>query len=541
MSLRDYQSNAVDAVLNFFKYRAPLHGYVVAPGGSGKSHMIAAVAERLFDLGHHVVILARSEKLLTQNKSKFVQKYHEHIGVYCAGLKSWVVDKPITIASAQSIANITLPIKPVAILVDECDEISDDEDSQYQTFFRLNGNPLIYGFTATAFRTGTGNLSWGEEIINIPIKAIMDAGHLTPPTNKVGTILDLSGIEVRLGDYVSKQIEAVYDDPELLRLSISKIKQYSADRSGVLIFCQSLRHADMVAFAMEENGMPCTLVSGDTDKDDLTAILHDFEQGSIKYIINVALLIRGYDMPCVDMIALLLATKSKRKFEQILYRGTRLKAGKKDFLVLDMGNNFAEHGPLGSPYLGKGGKRDAKYMGRVCPNCEDYVTPLNAKECTTCAYEFPAPEASQVRHAYDADSTSSTVYDGPTNIYEVTGVTYNRHPGKNGKPDTLKITYYCGFGKYGNVSEWLSVHANSNEWARKKAEKLFKDRGNELGSPIETYSFDDLLWHAEQLQTPERIEVDHSSEFPRITYYWWPKPSTPEVNLDELLGDSIVY
>lgn len=521
--------------MNFYKYRSNAHGYVVAPGGSGKSHMIAGCGERLFDLGKRVLVLARSEKLLSQNKSKFDAGYHDKLGVYCSGLDSWNVSQPITIGSVQSLANVEAMPKFDVALVDECDEIPDDEESQYRQVLAAAGSPTIIGFTATDFRTGTGNLAWGEEIIRIPLKALFDAGYLTPPTNKVGTVLDLEHVPLRLGEYQQAYLDEVYADPDLLALSLRKIKQYSEGRKSCLIFCQSIKHADMLASAMEYNDMPCQVATGDTDKDDLSYILHDFEEGHIKYLVTVNLLVRGYDMPCVDMIAILRATKSKRLFEQMLYRGTRLKEGKKDFLVLDMGNNFMEHGPLGSPYVGKSCKAVAANNGKICPTCEDFTPPL-AKDCATCGYVFPEPERPRVDHARNADFTSTTVYDGPVNVYDVTDVVYKRHTGKNGKPDTLRVDYYCGFGTYGNVSEWLSVAPQASDWAKSKATEFFKKRGNELGAPIDTYSWDDLLWHAEQLKKPSRIEVDHSEKFPRVTFYWWPAEPQKQLELDDAIN-----
>jgi len=544
MGLRDYQENAVDAVLNHYRYRDGVHGYVTAPGGSGKSHLIAEVATRILELGAgRVVILARSEKLLTQNHSKFDPAYHDRIGMYCAGLGEWNATRPITIASVQSIASVVMEGVAV-ILVDECDEInSADEESQYMTFFTGCGSPVIIGFTATSFRTGTGRITWGEEIVNIPIAPLFTAGYLTPPTNKVGTTLDLSAVPVRIGEYVASAVEEIYSDPALLELSVRKIKQYSADRSSVLIYCQSLRHADVLVNAMEFNGMPATLVSGDTDKEELGFILEDFYEGRIKYLVNVALLIRGYDMPSVDMIALLLATKSKRKFEQILYRGTRLHPGKRDFLVLDMGNNFATHGPLGSPYTGDKGKERGAGAGRICPTCETFVVPPTARQCSDCGYEWPEAAPNVVSHSNRADSTSATIYTGQreqvVNTYEVTAVTYEEHQGKAGKPNTLKVTYYCGFGRYGNVSEWLSVSPGANQWGLQRAQQFFKERGNDLGSPINTYTMDDLLFHAESLRTPHSITVDHSEEFPRITkYHWEPQVDTSQLALEDLLGEA---
>lgn len=539
--LRDYQKSAVDAALNFFKYRAPHHGYVTAPGGSGKSHMIAGVAERIFDMDvGRVVVMARSEKLLSQNKNKFAPEYHPHIGVYCAGLGVKQLDMPITIASAQSIAGQSLD-NVAAILVDECDEISPDEESQYQKFFTACGNPRIIGFTATAFRTGSGKITWGEEIINIPLAALMEAGHLTPPTNKVGTTLDLSGIDVKLGEYVQSQLDNVYSDPELLALSVKKIKQYSAERLSVLVFCQSIRHADILANAMELNGMPCVTVSGDTDKEELGFILEDFEEGRIKYLLNCQLLIRGYDMPCVDMIALLMATKSKRKFEQILYRGTRLKDGKDNFLVLDMGNNFAAHGPLGSPVNDSKGKDAKPYMGKICPECEQYVSPLAARECNDCGFQFPEPEQSTVTHSRNEDTTSRTVYTGDICEYDVDEVTYKARKSKSGNP-MIVVNYHCGFGKYGTVADFLLPHHES-DFVTNKVLKFFKERGKDMAPPLSGYSMDDLLWHCEQLKKPRSITVDHREEFPRIIRYEWGDEKRPvKQSIEEMLGgDEIAY
>jgi len=536
--LRPYQQSAVDAALNHYKYRGGVHGYVTAPGGSGKSHLIAAVAEGILALGAgKVVVLARSEKLLTQNHSKFSPEMVPYIGMYCAGLGVKDATRPITIASIQSIASVVME-DVAAILVDECDEINTaDEESQYASFFTACGSPTIIGFTATPFRTASGGISWGEEIINIPIAPLFDGGHLTRPTNKVGTMLDLSDVPVRLGDYAAREIEEVYSDPSLLRISVEKIKQYSAERSCVLIFCQSHRHADILANAMEHNAMPATIVSGDTDKEELGCILNDFADGRVKYLINVNLITRGYDIPPVDMIVVLRATKSKRLWEQMLYRGTRLHPGKVNFLVLDMGNNFITHGPLGSPHVAARGREVGAYIGKICPVCEDYVPKSSMAECPDCHYQFPEADERSVSHSSRADTTSDTVYDGPKDErYEVVDVTYKRHKGKAGKPDTLRVEYWCGFGKYGNACEWLSVMPEASQWARDKAKAWFKFRGNEIGDPAE-YTFDDLLWHTEQLRKPTYITIDHSGQYPRVVGFEWPKVATATESLEHLLGE----
>jgi hypothetical protein len=237
------------------------------------------------------------------------------------------------------------------------------------------------------------------------------------------------------------------------------------------------------------------------------------------------------------MIAVLRATKSKRLWEQILYRGTRLKEGKKDFLVLDLGNNFAEHGPLGSPYVGSKGKEASAPKGRICPECEEYA-PLLSKECPDCGYQFPEQEKPKVDHARREDSTSKTVYDPneqpPAQRYAVNSVTYKTKTSKTGNP-MLVAEYWCdGVSKYGNVADYL-LPFHSNDWVRSRVHSMFKEGGNDLGSPCNSYSMDDLLWHAERLQPPTEITIEYENGFAKVKKRHYPKP---QLSLEDLLGET---
>lgn len=557
--LRDYQQSAVDAACAFIKYRSG-NGYITAAGGSGKSIKIAKVAEFLVSIGKRVVILARSERLLTQNRDKLAPEYRAQAGIYCAGLGEKDASKPITIASIQSICDAPADVigQFDFALVDECDEIHPDpqSDTQYWRFFRACGTPRIIGFTATPFRTQSGLITWGEEIISIPIAPLFERGYIVPPVNKVGAQLDLSAIPINIGDYAQDRLNTLYTEPELLHISVEKIIQYSTTRNCNLVFTQSLAHADLLASVLESNGEICTVVSGDTDKDELNDyILPAHEAGEFKHLLTCDLLAVGYDMPWIDMVTILKATKSKRKFEQMVYRGTRTYENKqsgivkRDFLLLDMGNNLQEHGALGSPYKQKSSKQErAALQGKICPACETWVKPL-VMQCVDCGHEFPPAEPPKVNHERDVDTYSSTVYSGDICTYDVRGVTYKKHTSRKSKNESLMVSYYCDYGKYGAIAEWLSPK-HTSDWARGKAAQFFKDRGNELGAPIESYSWDDLLWHADRLNKPSRITVDHSGEFPRITKYEWgwnepieeekapPEPKTISELLD---GDSIEF
>ena len=522
-NLRSYQSPAIDSLYNFVRFDSG-NGYCKAPGGSGKSVLIAKLAERLFDAGFRVVILARSEKLITQNFDKIAQKYVEHIGVYCAGLGSAVHYRPITIGTIQSLANVILPenTKPLIALVDEADEIHPDPESntQYWNFFRANGNPRIVGFTATDFRTASGVIQWGKKVFDIPLKPLVDDGYLVPPVTKICAQPDLSGVSVNMGEYNEGQLGEVYDDPELLRVSIEKILEYGKHRRSGLIFTQSLRHADAVASALEWAREKVCIVDGSTDKAILNGVIFPmFEAGEYKYLINCQLLTVGIDLPCVDMIALLMATKSKRKFEQILYRGTRPYQDKKNFIVLDMGNNFLEHGALGSPFRDKAKREKQQEKGKVCPQCESWLDKQNTKECPDCGFLFPLAEPPKVDHQRDPYQQEQTVYGGDIIRYSVEDMNFHNQKSKKGDAMII-VEYACDGAPYGKIREYLLPH-HAKGMPRSKVLQFFTKHSAELScsgiSDLDFFTIDDLLWHCHnRVKKPAFITVDHSKEFPEI-------------------------
>ena len=97
--LRDYQRDAVQNVIRFFKKkRAP--AVVVLPTGAGKSLVIAELARIAKG---RVLVLAHVKELVEQNYEKYVS-YGMPAGIFSASLgkKDW--DHKAIFGSVQSIA-----------------------------------------------------------------------------------------------------------------------------------------------------------------------------------------------------------------------------------------------------------------------------------------------------------------------------------------------------------------------------------------------------------------------------------------------------
>ncbi len=538
--LRPYQIPVIDACFNHVRYRDNKPGYAVAPGGSGKSVMIAKTAERIWDvLNRRVVILARNEKLLTQNRAKLSVRHQQLTGVYCAGLDSFDIEKEITIASIQSIAKLGDRFQNAVMLCDECHNIStnSDEETQYWQFFHAAKGCHIIGFTATPFRTGVGKLSWGEEIINIPLEPLFDSGYLVRPVNRVPITPDLGRVHVCMGEFVQGELEEVFTDPDLLFHTVKTILRYceGGQRNHVMIFAQSIKHCNLIERALRENGITSVAsVDGDTPKAELARILEDLNEGRLRYVINCQLLKEGIDVPSIDCVVVVRSTVSKTLWEQMLYRGTRPAPGKVDFLVLDMGGNFQRHGSLGSPSQETDSKPDTKReIGKICPCCEVFIGGKDVFQCGDCGYQFPGIAPRKVNHNKEPDFSSNSIYNPPSTTGDMEYMSVNRveyliHHNRTKNTKSIRVDYHNFYQK---VSEWLSPFSDS-EFARGKCWQFFGDRGRpdtrQMVEGLMTRMSQEqilelLLMECGHLKKPTKILVDKSEKWPRIKAYDYTK------------------
>jgi ribosomal protein L37E len=233
---------------------------------------------------------------------------------------------------------------------------------------------------------------------------------------------------------------------------------------------------------------------------------------------------------------------SQRNFSEEAYKNhiiiRDVFPNKENALLVDMTGNLFELGALGSPMFEKSKKESKPSSHRICPDCEEVVFPVTAKDCPCCGYVFPEQEKPKVAHSYSANTTGNAIFEEKV-TYDVYDVTYKEHINKKKGTRSIRVDYFCDYGKYGTISEWLAAWSTS-AWARDKSAQFFEKRGYRLGSPIETYSADDLLFHAQKLKQPAQIVVDHSEEFPRIVEYIWEKPEQ-EKPLGDFLDDEIIY
>ena len=153
---------------------------------------------------------------------------------------------------------------------------------------------------------------------------------------------------------------------------------------------------NMSATPLCTRGIAAATVTAETPSREREGIIADFRRGDIRALTNVNVLTTGFDVPAVDLIAMLRPTLSTGLYVQMVGRGTRKADGKYDCLVLDFAGNVWRHGPVdradGATGNGKNGSAGVKVdtvAAKRCPECGE-LNALRAAECVLLRPRIPA-------------------------------------------------------------------------------------------------------------------------------------------------------
>jgi DNA repair protein RadD len=528
MKPRLYQTAAIDAAILWVKYKdSP--AIIVLPTGGGKTIVIKELSSHFATQSLRVLILAHRKELLLQAGDKFGDKGFSY---YSAAIEKGNLDDWVVIAGIQSIYDADCAQFDI-IIVDECHRMPETQEGMYWNFIKKHKGAKIIGLTATPYRLETGQLKWGRIIYDIPYKTLLDAGYLCKLANKVAAQPLLKEVKISMGDYSESHLEDVMTEAALLKTSIEKTIQYSEGRKSVLIFCVTVRHAELLCTQMRLNGLDATIITGKTSDNLRDDIVESFKTGQIRYLINCMVLLEGFDAPDVDMIVCLRPTKSRALWWQMMGRGVRIGPNKKDCLLIDMAGNLEEHGGMGAPFIDT--EKKEKAPGKICPQCEEFVD-YGCMECPGCGFQFPRPEYEErkINHKTKHETTVDAVYaPQPDVTYDVIDVGYYKHVKKATGSISLRVDYYCEGANYGKISEWIAPF---------KARDFFADRGMVLPLSMSAETIDEIVMAAEGLKKPEQILVKQEGQWQRVAkYIWLKKPEEEQLSLEDLLCDNIPF
>lgn len=137
---------------------------------------------------------------------------------------------------------------------------------------------------------------------------------------------DLSKVETSYvagygSDYKENQLSQVMSEAKLVGDIVKNWLENGEDRPTIC-FCVDVAHANFVTVEFASAGVTVEVITASTPHDERQLTIRRFEQGITKIIINVGVLVAGFDSD-VRCIIFARPTKSEMRWIQILGRGLR--------------------------------------------------------------------------------------------------------------------------------------------------------------------------------------------------------------------------
>ena len=531
LALRDYQKDAVDATWKFLKEKQgnPL---IVVPTGGGKSLIIAELVQRVTKFPDaRVLILQHRKELIQQNFEKISSMIPINIsvGICSASLGQKKLHAQVTIAGIQSIYTKGGKLPRVdLVLIDEAHLLPPEGTGMYQTLLKSlaeqNSECRVVGLTATPFRTTSGSLTddaglFSDIVYDIPLELLIEREFLTPIVSKRAVSTpETSQIKKRGKEFISAEAEKVFDCDLVTKAAIQEMERLAGDRKSILVFASGVKHAEHFAEALRKSGVHAESVTGETLFRDQH--LDNFRRAKLRVLVSVDILTTGFDAPNIDCIVVLRPTGSPGLFVQMVGRGLRLSAGKKNCLLLDFAGNLERHGPIDGIKIVKKSVKNAdgtfsensvveSSPAKVCPECQEALG-ARAEICKFCGYVFPV----KVKH--ERSASDSPVMKGEKELrdHDITTMEFLRHE-KHESFDSFKINYYEANKFKPVASDYLCFEHSG--YAKQKAHEKWKQLSTNLQTPAPS-SVTNAIFRAGmgELKTVDRIRVKREGSFWRV-------------------------
>ena len=527
MKLRYYQSDSINATFDYFAKGGTGNPINALPTGTGKSVIIAEFIR--IACAHfpktRVMMLTHVKELIEQNFEKLLTLWPTApAGIYSSGLKRKDTHCPITYAGIGSVNGKSHLFGHIdLIVIDEAHLVSPKSTTMYRKFIddlkKINPKIKVIGYTATAYRLGTGMLTDGGLFTDICYDAtklgafnrLISEGFLAPLVPKrTKSQLDVSDVRIQGGEFVLKELQNAVDREEVTFAALHELREQAEDRNHWLIFATGIEHSQHIVDMLDSMGISAIAVHSKMKAEDRDAAIAMFKAGEVRALVNNNILTTGFDFPAMDCIAVLRPTSSPGLWVQMLGRGTRPYEGKENCLVLDFAGNTKRLGPINDPVLPrkKGKKGGGVAPVRCCDACNTYCH-ASLRLCPECGEEFPR----EVKIRTQAASDNLIIGDLPViEPFNVSTIVYAIHTPRDNRPPSLKVTYYCGLRQF---SEYICIEHTG--FAGKRARDWWRERDmdctDDSALPADVEAAMDM---AGGLLQPTSIKVWVNKKYPEI-------------------------
>ncbi len=368
MQLRPYQLTAVDEIRGAFKEAKRV--VLCLPTGAGKTVVFSEIVRRVLEKGRKVAIVTHRRELLSQ-----------------AG--------KLNRCDILMVETLNNQIKRGVVNLSSYDLLVIDEAHIGNFRKILEGfNGFVIGATATPVSKPPMAQSYGKLINSVGIGELIAQGYLCNPITYAMHPVDTSKIASRMGEFTAQGLDGAFNRPKVYEGVVSEYCKRWMNKKAI-VFCvnieASINTAEAFAKELGEGRVYC--VHSKQSAYERADLIEEFTASKYGILVNCGIATTGFDCPDIEVVVVNRATKSVALWLQMVGRGSRPTASKKEFTILDFGENvhrlgfWQEARDWGEAFAGEQKKGQGVAPVKDCPCC-GAVLYASARFCDFCGEVF---------------------------------------------------------------------------------------------------------------------------------------------------------
>ena len=346
--LYDYQQEAIEKIFDSLAKNPADHNLLYQlPTGGGKTVIFTEIAKRYIQSTKKKVVVLTHRIELCNQTSKMLEEFNVSCKIIDSSVKS-LPDQGQYDCFVAMVETLNNRLRDEAIEIDNIGLVIVDE-AHYNSFrkmFKHFKECTVLGVTATPLSSNI-NLpmyqNYKELIVGDSIASLIKKGFLAKATTFCYDV-GLGSLKIGAnGDYTVKSSELLYGDFPMLE-KLLRAYYERCEGKKTLIFNNGINTSLNVYDTFKKAKLNVRHLDNTNTGEERRDILQWFKETPDAILTSVGILTTGFDEPRVESIILNRATRSLTLYHQMIGRGSRVLPNKKDFVVVDLGNNAARFG-----------------------------------------------------------------------------------------------------------------------------------------------------------------------------------------------------
>ena len=350
--LYDYQEKDLTAIFKCLDEKADINLLYQLPTGGGKTVIFSEITRRFIANTNKKVVVLTHRIELSRQTSKMLEIF---------GVSNMVINSSVKEVSGRDdfmcyvamVETLNNRLQDEKVSIHDIGLVIIDE-AHYNSFrklFKYFENSAILGVTATPLSSNIKlpmKDNYKKLIIGESIESLISKDYLAS-ANMYHQDVSLKSLKIGSnGDYTVKSSDELYGNQSMLGKLVSSYKTIGLG-TKTLIFNNGISTSIYVCEMFKKAGFNVRHLDNRNSSTERKDILEWFSNTPDAILSSVSILTTGFDEPSVETIILNRATRSLTLYFQMIGRGSRILPHKKEFNVIDLGNNIARFGMWNAP------------------------------------------------------------------------------------------------------------------------------------------------------------------------------------------------